>query len=63
VLKDLVAFYKTETDPKKIPAGFVAYSDQELRELFGDGKSAPSPKHLRLIHEAKKHGGQIIDSN
>ena len=63
VLEDLVAFYRTEADLRKIPAGFVAYSDQELRELFGDGKSVPSPKHLRLIHEAKKRGGQIIDSN
>lgn len=60
VLNDFVAFYKTEADRKKIPPDFVPYSERELWELFGEGKTAPSPGTLKLIHEAKKHGGRII---
>lgn len=62
VLKDLVAFYKTESDLKKIPPLYIPYSEQELRALFGDAKTAPSPNGFYLIHEAKKHGGRIIGS-
>jgi len=60
-LNDFVAFYKTEADREKIPPGFVPYSDNELFELFG--KSSSPRKHtLRLIHEAKKLGGCIVDN-
>jgi len=60
-LSDFVAFYKTEADREKIPPGFVPYSDKELCELFG--KSSSPRKHtLRLIHEAKKLGGCIVDN-
>jgi len=62
ILEDYIAFYRTEADRKKIPPGFVPYSEQELRELFGEGKTAPSPNGLRLIHQAKKYGGRIISS-
>jgi len=55
-----VAFYKTEADRKKIPPGFVPYSDQELRQLFRVGKTVP--KSLRLVDEAKKYGGRITSS-
>ena len=59
-LNDSVAFYKTEADREKIPPGFVPYSDKELFELFG--KSSSPRKHtLRLIHEAKKLGGCVVD--
>ena len=57
VLEDFIAFYKTEADRAKIPPGFVAYSDQELRDLFGESKATCS---LRIIHEAKKEFGRLI---
>lgn len=59
VLQDLIAFYKHEDDKKRIPSGFVPYSDDELWELF---RPAESPRHkqkLRLIHEAKKGGAKV----
>ena len=60
-LNDFVAFYKTEEDRGKIPPGFVPYSDKELFELFGKNFS-PTKHTLRLIHEAKKLGGHIVDN-
>ena len=47
---------------RKIPPGFVAYSEAELWELFREGKPEPTQQTLRLIHEAKRHGGSIIDN-
>jgi hypothetical protein len=61
-LNDFVAFYKTEADREKIPPGFIPYSDQELRELFGEGKAALSSKTLRLIHNAKKLRAEVVDN-
>ena len=61
VLNDLVAFYRDEDARSKIPPGFVAYSDDELQELFGEGRQSASEHTLRLIHEAKKQGGRVID--
>ena len=60
-LNDFVAFYKTEADRGKIPPGFVPYSDKELFELFGKNLS-PRKHTLRLIHEAKKLGALVVDS-
>jgi len=62
VLQDLVAFYRDEDARSKIPPGFVPYSEAELEELFGKGKPSLSTSTLRLIHEAKKHGGCVINS-
>ena len=62
VLDDLVAFYETEEDRKKIPPGFEPYSEQELRTLFGLGRGAPSPNSLRFLHKAKKLGCRIVAS-
>jgi hypothetical protein len=59
VLCDLVAFYKGEEDRAKIPPGFVPYSLNELKELFGKGKQI-TPQRLRLIHEAKREGCHIV---
>jgi hypothetical protein len=59
VLQDLIAFYRDEEAKNKIPVGFVPYSEVELKELFGDGKPPLSAHTLRLIHEAKKHCGQV----
>ena len=62
VLEDFVAFYRDEEARSKIPPGFVPYSEAELWELFGEGKSQPSQQTLRLIHEAKKQGGRVVDN-
>jgi hypothetical protein len=58
-LNDFVAFYKTEADREKIPPVFVPYSLAELDCLFGHGKP---PASLKLIHEAKKLGGRVVDN-
>ena len=58
-LNDFVAFYKTEADRGKIPPGFVPYSVAELDCLFGHEKP---PASLKLIHEAKKLGGRVVDN-
>lgn len=57
-LTDLVAFYRDEGAKSEIPPGFVPYSVKELGELFGTNPI--SGHELRLIHEAKKHGGHVI---
>ena len=62
VLRDLVAFHRNDVDPATIPAGFVPYSDDELRHLFGEDGAQPSPDELRLIHAAKQAGVVITDS-
>ena len=62
VLRDLVAFHRDDVDPATIPPGFVPYSDDELRHLFGEDGAQPSPDALRLIHAAKKTGAIITNS-
>lgn len=63
-LKDHIAFYKTPNDLARMPPGYVSYSDEELRTLFGDSETAPSPSALRLIHEAKKiAGGKVVENS
>jgi hypothetical protein len=62
VLRDLIAFYRDAEARSKIPSGFVPYSEAELEELFGDNKPPLPTSTLRLIHEAKKHGGHVINS-
>ena len=59
VLRDLVAFHRNDVDTATIPAGFVAYSDDELRHLFGEDEHATSENALRLIHKAKVKGARI----
>jgi hypothetical protein len=62
VLQDLIAIYKTEEDRKRIPPGFVTYSEDELQTLFGATDDSVSSNSLRLIHEVKKLGGRIAGS-
>jgi len=58
-LSDLVLFYRDKETKSEIPPGFVPYSVKELCELFGGN---PVSEHeLRLIHEAKKRGGRVIN--
>ena len=62
LLDDLVAFHRDDVDPATIPAGFVPYSDDEVRHFSrGDGVSL-SADALRLIHAAKRTGAVITDS-
>lgn len=56
-LKDFIAIYDTPADKAKVPPGFMAYSDKELRILFADDES---PVSMRLIHQAKKAGANIV---
>lgn len=44
-----------------VSCGIVAYSSKELKELFGSGKPELAVKDLRLLHEAKRAGGQATD--
>ena len=62
VLQDLVAFHCNDVDPVTIPTGFVPYSDNEFRHLFGRDGDQPSLNGLRLIHAAKKTGAIITNS-
>jgi hypothetical protein len=54
VLGEMVAYVRDDTYKCLVPCGIVTYTQQELTELFGGNRS---PKALRLIHEAKRHGG------
>ena len=59
VLEDLVAFHRDDVDPATIPAGFVPYSEEELRHLFPEDEHVPSENALRWIHAAKTTGWRI----
>ena len=59
ILTDTVAFVQTDADRQHIPPGFTVYTLDELTTLFGD--KAPSPDSLRLIHQGKRFGGNVID--
>jgi len=55
----LVAFYRDDEALKHVPKAFVAYSLEELRLLFIE--CSTSSQTLKLIHEAKKLGGKVIE--
>jgi len=57
---EMVAFIRDDTFRGAVPASIVTYTNGELLQLFGDSKTSPSAKKLRLIHEAKKLGGHIL---
>ena len=56
-LGDYVAFYNTDADRARIPAGFVPYSESELHELYREDSPEWSVEGLRRIHMAKKIAG------
>jgi len=59
VLRDAVAFVRSNEDANSVPRGFIIYTLDELISLFnGDQINEGS---LRLIHQAKKFGSQITD--
>jgi len=60
---EMIAFVRDDTFKSHVPCGIVYYTDEELRELFGEGKPGLSAKDLRLIHEAKKAGGGHVISH
>ena len=60
ILEDFVAFYRDEEARGKIPPGFVPYRDNELSEIFG--KQPMSRDKLKLIHEAKKLSGCVVEN-
>ena len=41
-----------------MPQCYVVYTDGDLRELFGEGRSVDTAT-LRLVHEARKHGAAV----
>jgi hypothetical protein len=59
LFNETVAFVKDEAFKKSVPGGIVTYTNQELTELFSEGKQSPLPSTLKLIHEAKRQGGCI----
>jgi len=59
LLGEVVAFIKDDSQRGEVPAGLVAYTSQELLQLFGNGQSTPSPHTLRITHEVKRRGGHI----
>ena len=60
LLDDFVAFYKTEADRGRIPAGFVPYSDRELQTLFREDDPEWSEERLWRTHMAKKIAGFTV---
>lgn len=60
--QEMVAFIKNDSFKDAVPCNVVAYTEKELKELFGEGKSLLSPSALKLIHEAKKVGGGHVTS-
>lgn len=58
-VRDYVAFALNDEAARKVPPGYVVYTLTELEVLYGPGKKAPDKAALRLIHEAKKMGGQV----
>jgi hypothetical protein len=59
VLQDKIAFAK-EWAEDRVPQGYVIYLERELKRLFSKGKCW-DPHYLRLIHQAKKAGGIIVE--
>lgn len=56
VFGEMVAFVRDGRLAGRVPCGVVTYTARELEEMFGGNRS---PKALRLIHEAKRHGGVV----
>ena len=55
-MKDFIAIFDRDADRSKVPAGFIAYSDKELRVLFADDVPEGA---LRQVHEAKRSGADV----
>ena len=59
LFQEYVAFYMKSEVLNDIPDKFVTYADQELKDLFGEGKSL-SLERLKFIHNIKKVFGSVI---
>lgn len=53
---EMIAFCNTDADRKKVPAGIVTYSAEELLML---DLQDPTDETRRLVHLAKQHGGRV----
>lgn len=53
-----VAFVRDGWGLQWVPRGVVAYTLDELAELYG-GEQGPGEAKLGLVHEVKRQGGQI----
>ncbi|MBI4299114.1 MAG: hypothetical protein HY666_05065 [Chloroflexi bacterium] len=57
LFQEPVAFILDKSFRSKVPANIVCYDTQEISLLFpGDGGEV-NDRGLRLLHQAKKHGG------
>lgn len=56
-----VAFIKDLRYKKFVPKDTVYFTNAELKELFGEGKPKLKPVDLKLIFEAKKAGGEVLN--
>ena len=61
VFSEMMAFIRDESFRSQVPCGIVVYSLQEIDELWGEGKPQIPLQTLRLIHEAKRHGGKVSE--
>lgn len=59
IFREKVAFIREARYLRFVPKNVVTYTEQELRELFAEGKPPLSESSLKLIHEAKKEGGEV----
>ena len=59
VLQEKVAYVISEVEKAKVPDGFIMYTDDELRQLFGPDAPPIERSTLRLIHEAKRQGAVV----
>jgi hypothetical protein len=55
----MICFIGDDLFREAVPSAVVAYTSEELLELFGDCKNRLSPQSLRLIHEAKRLGCRV----
>ena len=61
VFQEVIAFIREERYRSKIPGGIVVYTLAEIEELYGEGKPKIPPETLKMIHEAKRHGGKVTE--
>lgn len=56
VLGEMIAFARDDVAASQVPGGVICYSLAEMEMIVGHGHDADM---LKLIHEAKKHGGRV----
>lgn len=56
-----MAFCRSEIDTGRVRKGIVAYTDSELREMYGDDREPLTKGELMRIHFLKKQAGAVVD--